>query len=134
MNSLRYPDDTTLITVSKEELKHLLMKVKKEREKAGLKLNIQKTKNMAFSPITAWMRCRNNGNNGRFYFLGLQITVDGDFSHKIKRHLLLGRNFSSVQFSSVTQSCLTLCYPMSYSRPGLPVHHQLPEFTQTHVH
>ena len=71
----------------REELKSLLMKVKKESEKAGLKLNIQKTKIMASSPI-----------------------------------------------SSIAQSCPTLCDPMNCSRPGLPVHHQLPEFTQTHVH
>ena len=77
---------------SKEELKSLLMKVKKESEKVGLKVNIQKTKIMASGPI------------------------------------------SSVQFSSVTQSCLSLCDPMNHGMPGLPVHHQLPEFTQTHIH
>ena len=90
-NSLRYADDTNLMTES-EELKSLLMKVKEESEKAGLKLNIQKTKIMESGPI------------------------------------------SSVQFSSVTQSCPTLCNSMNRSTPGLPVHHQLPEFTQTHVH
>ena len=75
-----------------EELKSLLMKVKEESEKVGLKLNIQKTKIMASGPI------------------------------------------SSVQFSSVAKSCPTLCDPMNHSTPGLPVHHQLPEFTQTHIH
>ena len=92
INNLRYTDDTTHMAESKEELKSLLMKVKEESEKGGLKLNIQKTKIMASSSI------------------------------------------GSVQFSSVAQSCPTLCDPMNCSTPGLPVHHQLPEFTQTHVH
>jgi len=73
-----------------------------------------------------------------FIFLGSKITADDDCSHDIKKHLLLGRksmtSFSSVQFSSVPQSCPTLCDPMNRSTPGLPVHDQLPEFTQTHVH
>ena len=90
-HNLRYADDTTLMAES-GELKSLLMKVKEESEKVGLKLSNQKTRIMASSPI------------------------------------------SSVQFSSVTQSCLTLCNSMNRSTPGLPVHHQLPEFTQTHVH
>ena len=73
INTLRYADDTTLITESKEERKSL-MRVKEETEKAGLKLNIQKTKIMASSPITAWQnRWGNNGNGDRLYFLGLQI-------------------------------------------------------------
>ena len=73
INTLRYADDTTLITESKEERKTLLMKVKEESEKAGLKLNIQKTKIMASSPITSWQnRWGNNGNSDRLYFLGLQ--------------------------------------------------------------
>ena len=92
INNLRYADDTTLMAESEEELNSLLMKVKEESEKVGLKLNIQKTKIMESGPI------------------------------------------SSVQFSSVTQACLTLWDPMNHSSPGLPVHHQLPEFTQTHVH
>ena len=92
IKNLRYADDTTLKAESEGELKSLLMKVKEESEKVGLKLSIQKTKIMAFSPI------------------------------------------SSVQFSSVTQLCPTLCDPMNGSMPGLPVHHQLPEFTQTHAH
>ena len=92
INNLRYADDTTFMADSEEELKSLLMKVKEESEKVGLKLNIQKTKIMASGPI------------------------------------------SLVQFSSVTQSCPTLCDPMNLSTPGLPVHHQLPGFTQTHVH
>ena len=71
-----------------------------------------------------------------FIFLGSKITVDGDRNHEIKRHLLLERKAVTnlVQFSSVAQLCLTLCNPMNHSMPGLSVHHQLPEFTQTHVH
>ena len=86
-NSFRYADDTTLMAES-EELKSLLMKVKEENEKDGLKLNIQKTKIMAFGPITSW---EIDGNSERLYFLGSKITADGDCSHEIKRHLLLGR-------------------------------------------
>ena len=89
INNLRYADDTTLMAESKEELKSLLMKVKEESEKAGLKLSTQKQR--------------------------------------------LWNLFPSVQFSSVAQSCLTLCNPMNHSTPGLPVHQQLPESTQTHV-
>ena len=89
INNLRYADDTTLIAESEEEWKSLLMKVKEDNEKVGLKLNIQKTKINAFL---------------------------------------------SDQIRSVAQSCPTLCDPMNRSTPGLPVHHQLPEFTQTHVH
>ena len=88
INNLRCADDTTI--KAERELKSLLMKVKEESEKVGLKLNIQKMKIMASGPIS--------------------------------------------QFSSVAQSCPTLCDPMNFSTPGLPVHHQLPEFTQTHVH
>ena len=91
-NNLRYADDTTLMAESEEELKSLLMKVKEESVKVGLKLNIQKIKIMASSPIR------------------------------------------SDQIRSVAQSCPTLCDPMNRSTPGLPVHHQLPGFTQTHVH
>ena len=71
INNLRYADDTTLMAES-EELKSLLMKVKEESEKVGLKLNIQKTKIMAFGPITSWQRWKNSGNSGRLYFGGLQ--------------------------------------------------------------
>ena len=92
INNLRYADDTTLMAESEKELKSVLMKVKVESEKVGLKLNIQKTKIMASGTI------------------------------------------SSAQFSSVAQSCPTLCNPMNRSTPGLPVHHHIPEFTQTHVH
>ena len=124
---------------SEEELKSLLMKMKEESEKGGLKLNIQKMKIMASSPIMPW---KIDGETvetvSDFIFWGPKITADGDYSHEIKRHLLLGRkvmtNLSSVQFISVAQSCPTHCNPRNHSTPGLPVHHQLPEFTQTHVH
>ena len=78
----------------------------------------------------------NYGNSDRLYFLGFKITADGDVSHEIKRRLLLGRKAMTnlVQFSSVAQLCLTLCNPMNRTMPGLPVYHQLPEFTQTYVH
>ena len=90
--NLRYADDTTLMAESEEELKSLLMKVKEESEKAGLKLNIQKTKIMASSPITSWQIDGETMETLRhFIFLGSKITADGDCSHEIKRHLLLGR-------------------------------------------
>ena len=84
INNLRWADDTTLMTESKEELKSLLMKVKQESEKAGLKLNIQKTKIMASSPTTPWQTDRETMETiTQFFFLGLQITVDGECSHEI---------------------------------------------------
>ena len=89
INNLRYADDTTLMAESEEELKSLLMKVKEESEKVGLKPDIQKTKIMASSPITSW---RIDGETvADFIFWGSKITADGDCSHEIKRHLLLGR-------------------------------------------
>ena len=89
VNNLRYADDTTLMAESEEELKSLLMKVKEESEKVGLKLNIQKTKIMASGPITSW---EIDGETvSYFIFLGSKITADGDCSHEIKRCLLLGR-------------------------------------------
>ena len=92
INNLRYADDTTLMAESEKELKSLLMKEKEESEKAGLKLNIQKTKIMSSSPITSWQI--DGGTRERvtgFIWRGSKITADGDCSHKIKRHLLLGR-------------------------------------------
>ena len=92
INNLRYADDTTLMAESEEELKSLLMKVKVESEKVGLKPNIQKTKIMASGPITSWeidgetMETVSNFISG-----GSKITADGDYSHEIKRHLVLGR-------------------------------------------
>ena len=90
-NNLRCADDTTLMAESEEELKSLLMKVKEESEKVGLKLNIQKTKIMASAPITSWQIDGETMETARdFIFLGSKITADGDCSHEIKRHLLLG--------------------------------------------
>ena len=89
INNLRYADDTTLMAESEEELKSLLMKVKEESEKVGLKPNIQKTKIMASGPITSW---EIDGETVLdFIFWGSKITADGDCSHETKRHLLLGR-------------------------------------------
>ena len=127
-----------------EEVKSLLMKMKEESEKAVLKLNIQNTKIMASitkimasSPISS-LQMQRKWKQWQALFLGSKITVGSDCSHEIKRRLLLGRkpmaNLSSVQFFSVAQSCLTLCDPMNCSTPGFPVHHQLPELAQTHVH
>ena len=92
INNLRYADDTTLMAESEEELKSLLIKVKEESEKVGLKLNIQKTKNMASGPITSWEIDEETVETvSDFIFGGSKITADGDCSHEIKRHLLLGR-------------------------------------------
>ena len=92
INNLRYADDTTLMAESEEELKSLLMKVKEESQKVGLKLNTEKTKIMAFSPITS---CQIDGDTvetvADLIFSGSKITADGDCSHEIKRHLFLGR-------------------------------------------
>ena len=89
INNLTYADDTTLMAESEEELKSLLMKVKKESEKVGLKLNIQKTKIMTSGPITSWEIDGETVSD--FIFLGSKITAGGDCSHEIKRRLLLGR-------------------------------------------
>ena len=92
------------MTESKEELKSLLMKVKENSEKAGLKLNIQKTKTMASSPITSWQIDGETMETVTdFIFLGSKITVDGDYSHEIKRHLLLGRK-AMTNLESILQS------------------------------
>ena len=92
INNLRYADDTTLIAESKEELKRLLMKVKEKNKEVGLKLNIQKTKIMASSPITSWPTDGETMETVTdFISLGSKITADGDYGHEIKRHLLLGR-------------------------------------------
>ena len=153
INNLRYVDDTTLMAESQEELKSLLMKVNEESKKVGFKLNIQKTKIMASGLIISWQI---DGEKVKivtdFIFSGTKITADSDCSHEMKRRLLHGRKamtcldsrdttlptkvylVSSVQFRSVAQSCPTLCDPMNCRTPGLRVHHQLPEFTQTHVH
>ena len=92
INNLRYADDTTLMAESKEQLKSLLMKVKEESEKVGLKLNIQKTKIMASGPITSWQIVGETMEIVTDFILGgSKITADGDCSHEIKRHLVLGR-------------------------------------------
>ena len=92
MNNLRYADDTTFMAESKEELKSLLMKVKEESEKVGLKLDILKTKIMASGPITSWeIDGETVETVSDFIFLGSKITADGDCSHEIKRHLSLAR-------------------------------------------
>ena len=92
INNLRYADDTTLMAKSEEELKSLLMKVKEESDKPGLKLNIQKMKIMVSDPITSWQIDGETMETVRdFISLGTKITADGDCSHEIKRHLLLGR-------------------------------------------
>ena len=115
INNLRYADDTTLMTQSKEELKSLLMRVKEEREKAGLKLNIQKMKIIVSIPIISWQI---NGEIvetvADFVFWGSKITADGDCSHEIKRPLLLGRkampNLDSILISRditlLTKACI----------------------------
>ena len=91
-NNLRYAEDTTLVAESEEELKSLLMKVKEESEKVGLKLNIQKTKITASGPVTSWQIDGETVETvADFIFLGSKITADGDCSHEIKRHLFLGR-------------------------------------------
>ena len=89
INNLKYADDTTLMAESEEEIKSLLMKVKEESEKAGLKLSIQETKIMASGPITSWQI--DGETVADFIFLGSKIAADGDCSHEIKRRLLLGR-------------------------------------------
>ena len=92
INNLRYADDTTLMAESEEELKSLLMKVKEESEKVGLKLNIQNMKIMASGPITPWVIDGETVETvSDFIFGGSKLTADGDCSHEIKRHLLLGR-------------------------------------------
>ena len=105
INNLRYTDDTTLMA-EREELKSLLMKVKEEREKAGLKLNIQKTKILVSSPITSWQI--DGATVSDFIFLGSKITADGDCSHEIKRHLLLGRKVMSNLDSILKDRDITL--------------------------
>ena len=121
INNLRYTDDTTLMAESEEELKSLLMKVKEESEKIGLKFNIQKTKIMASGPITSWQI--DVETIADFIFLGSKITADGDFSHEIKRCLLFGRKVmtnldrilkSRDYFDNKGPSSQGYCFPSSY--------------------
>ena len=102
INNFRYADDTTLMSESEEELKSLLMKVKEESEKAGLKLNIQKTKIVESGPIISQQREEEKMTG--FIFLGSKITVDGDCSHEIKRCLLLGRK-TMTNLDSILKCC-----------------------------
>ena len=106
ITNLRYADDTTLMAESKEELKSLLMKVKEESETVGLKLNIQKTKIMAFGPITSWQIDGETVTD--FILWGSKITADGDCSHEIKRHLLLGRKAMTNLDSILSSRDITL--------------------------
>ena len=108
-NNLRYADDTTLMAESEEELKSLLMKVKEESEKVGLKLNIQKTKIMAFGPITSWQIDGETVETvSDFIFFSSKITADGDCSHEIKRRLLLGRKVMTNLDSTLKNRDITL--------------------------
>ena len=116
INNLRYANDTTLMAESEEELKSLLMKVKEESENVGLMLNIQKTKIMASGPITSWeIDGETVETVSDFIFLGSKITADGDYSHEIKRCLLLGRKvmtnldsiFKSRDITLPTKVCLS---------------------------
>ena len=106
ISNLRYAGDTTLIAESEEELKTLLMKVKEESEKVGLKLNIQKMKIMASGPISSWQI--DGETVADFIFVGSKITADGDFSHEIKRHLLLGRKVMTNLDSILKSKDITL--------------------------
>ena len=109
IDNLRYADNTTLMAESKEELKSLLMKVKEECEKVGLKLNIQKTKIMASGPITAWQIDRETLETvDDLIFLDSKITADDDCSHEIKRCLLLGRK-ALTNLDSILKSRTLLC-------------------------
>ena len=124
INNLRYADDTSLMAESEEELKNLLIKVKEESEKVGLKLNIQKTKIMASSPISSWqIDVETMETVTDFIFWGSKITADDDCSHEIKRHLFLGRkamtNLDSVfkrDISLLTKVCLVkaMVFPVMY--------------------
>ena len=124
INNLRYIDDTTLMAESEEELKSLLMKVKVESEKVGLKLNIQKTKIMASGPITSWQIDGETVETvADFIFGGSKITADGDCSHEIKRRLLLGRkvmtNLDSILEKAMAPHSSTLAWKIPWmEEPG----------------
>ena len=113
LNNFRYADDTTLMAESEEELKSLLMKVKEESEKVDLKLNIQKTKIMASGPITSWeIGGETVESVSDFVFWGSKITADGNFSHEIKRCLLLGRKVMT-NLGSISKAETLLCQQRS---------------------
>ena len=123
INNLRYADDTTFMAESEEDLKSLLMKMKEENEKVGLKLNIQKTKIMASGPITSWQIDGETVETvADFTFLGSKITADGDCSHEIKRRLLLGRKVISNLDSILKSRDITKKGP-SNQRYGFPSSH-----------
>ena len=118
INNLSYADDTTLMAESEEELKSLLMKVKEESEKFGLKLNIQKTKIMASDPITTWQIDGETMETVTdVIFLGSKITADGDYSHEIKRHLLPGRKAMTNLDSIFKSRDITLQQTSVWSKP-----------------
>ena len=120
INNLRYADDTTLIAESEEELKSFLMKVKEESEKVSLKLNIQKTKNMASGPITLWQIVGEAVKTvADFNFRGFKIIADGDCSHEIKSHLLLGRKVMTILDSILKTRDVTL--PIKVKSKVFPV-------------
>ena len=109
INNLRYADDTTLMAEREEELRSLLMKMKEESEKVGLKLNIQKTKIMASGPITSWqIEGVKVGAMTDFIFLGSKITTDGDCNHEMKRYLFLGRK-AMTNLDSILKTDTLLC-------------------------
>ena len=117
ISNLRYVDDTTLMAESEEELKSLLMKVKEESENVGLKLNIQKTKIMASGPITSWQIDGETVETVTDYnFLGSKISANGDCSHQIKRHLLLGREVMTNLNSMLKKQRLYLANKDLYSQ------------------
>ena len=126
INNLRYTDDISLVAESEEELKSLLMKVKEDSEKAGLKLSIQKTKIMASGPIISWQIDGETMETVTdFIFLGSKITADGDCSHEIKRHLLLGRK-------ALTNLDSTLKKQRHHFANKTP-YHQSYDFSSSHV-
>ena len=117
MDNFKYADDTTLMADSEDELKSLLMKVKEESEKVGLKLNIQKTKIMASGPITSWQVDGETVETvSDFNFLGSKISADGDCSHEIKRRLLLGRKVMTNLGSILKSRDITLPTKVLWSR------------------
>ena len=126
INNLRYADDTTLMAESEEELKSLLMKVKEESEKVGLKLNIQETKIMVSSPITSWQIDGETVETVTdFIFLGSKITTDGDCSHEIKTLVPWEKSIDQSAAATAAkslQSCPTLCDPIDGSPPGSYIH------------
>ena len=111
INNLRYADDTNLMVENEEELKSLLMKVKEESEKAGLKLNIQKARTMVSSSITSWQI--DGETVADFIFMGSRITADGDYSHEIKRCLILGRKVMTNLDSILKSRDILLCQQRS---------------------